>query len=225
MKKAALWSLLLAWSMFGCIGDDLVFDEVEPELRITSMVDTIGLNSDFQFRAAYLNNVGLEESVSISWQSSNDSILRISNDGLATALALGSAQVKATYQDGNVLFADSLQVAVGTNTVTTVQTRRGSIATTSTYALEGDFTITQQGDDLLLEFGADYRASTALPGLYVYLTNNRNTTSGAYEIGAVEVFSGAHSYTIPNIGIEDFGYVLYFCKPFNVKVGDGEIIE
>ncbi|MEM9549152.1 MAG: hypothetical protein AAGA77_24405, partial [Bacteroidota bacterium] len=62
-----------------------------------------------------------------------------------------------------------------------------------------------------------------LPGLYVYLTNNRNTTANALEIGAVEVFNGAHTYTVEDVGINDYKFLLYFCKPFNVKVGDGEI--
>ena len=45
----------------------------------------------------------------------------------------------------------------------------------------------------------------------------------AFEIGRVATFSGVHSYTIPNKGINDYNYIVYFCKPFNVKVGHGQI--
>ena len=76
---------------------------------------------------------------------------------------------------------------------------------------------------LKLSFADNYNASTALPGLYIYLTNNPSTNVGAYEIGAVTDFDGAHSYDLPNsISLMDYEYVLYFCKPFNVKVGDGQ---
>jgi len=62
--------------------------------------------------------------------------------------------------------------------------------------------------------------------LYVYLTNNPSTTAGALEIGKVTVFEGTHIYTIEgDIPLNQYNYLLYFCKPFNVKVGDGEIGE
>ena len=101
--------------------------------------------------------------------------------------------------------------------------RTGSLQTTSSYLLEGDFVLSEIDGILTLSFASNYKASTALPGLYVYLTNNPNTTSGAYEIGKVTDFNGVHTYTLPSsIGIMDYDYVLYFCKPFNVKVGDGQ---
>jgi len=75
-----------------------------------------------------------------------------------------------------------------------------------------------------LDIAGNYEASTALPGLYVYLSNNPNSTSGSYEIGEVTVFNGAHSYTLPSsVDISDYKYILYWFKPFNVKVGDSTI--
>jgi hypothetical protein len=114
-------------------------------------------------------------------------------------------------------------VTVGETTVVGPMDRGGSIRTTSSYLLEGDFTITAPTGNLQIDIAENYRASTALPGLYLYLSNNPNSTAGALEIGRVEVFSGAHGYTVPNVGIDEYAYLLYYCKPFNVKVGDGEI--
>jgi hypothetical protein len=118
---------------------------------------------------------------------------------------------------------ESINVAVGLSTVESSNDKSGTIQTTSSYALEGDFKLKKNGDNLILEFYEDYEASTALPGLYVYLSNNRNSIANAFEISAVETFSGAHSYSIENVGINDYKFLVYFCKPFNVKVGDGEI--
>ena len=74
-----------------------------------------------------------------------------------------------------------------------------------------------------LSLGEDYEADTSLPGLYIYLGNNPNSTADAFEIGPVTTFDGAHFYDLPTIGIYDYNYVLYWCKPFGVKVGEGQI--
>lgn len=225
MRKASFWPLLLvALFLTGCIGDDLVFDEVDPELRITTSVDTLGINSDYQFKASYFNSVGLEEAVQVQWQSDDDSIISVSPEGRAFGMKLGTTMLHASYDNGQTILTASVSVTVGTSTISAPVQKSGMISTTSSYALTGSFTLTENGEDLVLEFAEDYNASTALPGLYVYLSNNANTNAGAYEIGAVEIFGGQHTYLIDNTGINDYTYVLYYCKPFNVKVGDGEIM-
>lgn len=224
MKKLLFLSLIASISFSACIKDDIIEDFVEPELRITTRVDTIAQDSSFQFEVIYLNNIGQEKEVTTSWTSSNENIISINNNGLATALGTGESIITAETIENNNRLTSSISVAVGGTTVVTVpQGKSGSVATTSSYALSGDFELTNENGDLKLQFDNGYNASTALPGLYVYLSNNPNSVSGALEIGAVQVFSGEHNYTIPNVGLDDYRYVLYFCKPFNVKVGDGEI--
>jgi hypothetical protein len=109
--------------------------------------------------------------------------------------------------------------------VTAPQSYQGTIQTTSSYVLTGSYEYgLNDAGQLVLDIAADYVASTALPGLYVYLTNNPNSPSGGYEIGEVTVFSGAHSYILPtSIDVNDYKYILYWCKPFSVKVGDSTI--
>ncbi|MDA9262548.1 hypothetical protein N9P64_00410 [bacterium] len=109
--------------------------------------------------------------------------------------------------------------------VTAPQSYQGTIQTTSSYVLTGsyEYGINDAGQ-LVLDIGDDYEASTAIPRLFVYLTNNPNSPSGGYEIGEVTVFSGAHSYILPSsIDINDYKYILYWCKPYIVKVGDSTI--
>lgn len=109
--------------------------------------------------------------------------------------------------------------------VTAPQSYQGTIQTTSSYKLTGSYEYgLNDAGQLVLDIARDYEASTALPSLYVYLSNNPNSTSGSYEIAEVIVFNGAHSYTLPSsIDISDYKYILYWCKPFNVKVGDSTI--
>lgn len=222
MEKLILF-LCTIGLLSGCIGDDFLMDTQDPELRITNAPDSLEIGSDYTFDAMYLNNIGQEENVNFTWESTNPSIISINDSGLANALQLGSSIIIVEYDADTIILRDSVEVGVGEETVIVNNDRTGTVNTTSSYALTGDFTLSEDGTGVKLEFGSNYNASTALPGLYVYLSNNPNSVANAYEIGAVQVFSGAHSYTIPNTGLNDYNYVVYFCKPFSVKVGHGDI--
>ena len=212
-------------ALSGCIGTDIVDDAVDPELRIRATLDTLGFGESLQLEAMYLNRVGREEAVEFVWESSAPEVIDVTTEGLATAVSGGRATLTASYVADGIDVSDAIDLVAAEETVVVQEprSRSGQINTTSSYVLTGGMTLTEQeGGGLLVEIADDYRASTALPGLYVYLTNNPRTTNGALEIGPVEVFSGAHSYAIPDVAIEDYSHLLYFCKPFNVKVGDGE---
>jgi len=219
--------LILAILMFqSCIGDDVIMDEVDPVIRIQNPIDSIGLNTTYRFEFMYLNNVGQEEIVNPEWSSSDNDVATIDQNGLLQALAIGNTDISVNYNNGTDIISASKTIYVrDTTTIPEVMMERsGTITTTSSYLLEGDFTLAENDDgDLILSFANNYEASTALPGLFIYMTNNPNTTSGAFEIGSVTTFSGMHTYNLGDIGLFDYSHVLYFCKPFNVKVGDGEI--
>ena len=224
MKFKYIFPFLLFLAISSCIGDDIIDDEIDPFVRINNPIDSIQINTEYLFEATYFNNVGMEVENDLSWKSSDESILQISENGNAIALQLGEViiSVETTTPDG-ITVMDQLNISVGNSTVVANPERTGSLQTTSSYLLKGDFTLSEIDGVLTLSLANNYEASTALPGLYVYLTNNPNTTSGAYEIGKVLDFSGAHTYSLPSsIGLMDYEYVLYFCKPFNVKVGDGQ---
>lgn len=244
MKYQSYGFLLLIGISFltSCIKDDFVDDAVDPILTIRNQVDFIVLGETHQFEYRYLNNVGVDEEVNIQWQSSATEIISISETGLTQSHKEGTAVITVSYLDGDVLLEDTSEIEVKLSDEENEEeeeneneeeeeeeeemegiVRTGSIVASSFYDLEGDFTLSENGSELLLEFSSNYLASSALPGLYVYLSNNPNTIANAFEIGAVEVFEGAHSYEIADIPIDEYNYVLYFCKPFNVKVGDGEI--
>ncbi len=208
-----------------CIGTDLIDDSVPRELRILALPDTIAFGDTVDLSATYFNEIGREEGVDILWTSADPSVFRVTDRGQGIAVATGSTTLRAEANVAGQTVSEETGVVVGRQTVTTVQTRKGTIRTTSSYKLTGDFTITQEGANLLVEVAADYEASTALPGLYVYITNNPSTTNGAREIERVETFKGAHSYLIENARLGDYSHLLYFCKPFSVKVGDGKIEE
>lgn len=206
-----------------CIKDDFVEDTIDATLRITTNLETIEINSEFQFEAMYLNNVGQETEVQFVWSSSDANIISISKEGIARAVNSGSAIIKVEYSDGNIDLEDEIELVVGEETVEGVNSISGSIMTTSSYALEGSFVFSETSSGVNIAFTDDYQASSALPGLFIYLSNNKASIADALEIGAVETFSGAHEYNVSDVEFNEYKYLLYFCKPFNVKVGDGEL--
>lgn len=222
MKTSNYFLLAVIAALSSCVGDDVLFDEVEPKVRITNKIDSLANGSEYQFEYLYTNNIGIAEDAPVTWSSSDDAIVEVSPLGLARAKRDGMAVIRAQVSAvTNVV--DEILIHIGSETVTQAQNRSGTIKTTSSYLLEGGFIVTVEGDDLIIAIGDDYRASRALPGLYLYMSNNRNSINGAKEIAAVETFSGAHQYRIRDTGIDDFAFLLYYCKPFNIKVGDGEI--
>ena len=218
MKNFLFLFGLITISLTSCIQDF-----VEPTIRITTTPNTILIGTQYQFDFAYFNNIGQQENITPTWTSSDPSLLSIDQNGTATGLMKGSVSVTAAYSDTDINISESLPVNIGEESIEEPLLKSGNIRTTSSYLLEGNFEITEENNILNIKIADNYKASTALPGLYIYLTNNTSSTSGAYEIGAVETFSGEHSYEIQGVGINDYSHILYFCKPFNVKVGDGEI--
>ena len=209
--------------MSGCIGDDIIFDAVEESVRIQNPIDSLGVGDMYMFEAAYFNQIGVEENATIKWESADTNIVQITQEGMATGIALGTTHLRASVSRSDKEILDSLEIIVGMETGNpTAIERTGMLQTSSSYVLEGSFTLKMENGSPVLSFAEDYQASSALPGLYVYLSNNANSTNEAFEIGEVKVFSGAHSYTLPSsIELNQYAYVLYYCKPFRVKVGDG----
>ncbi|CAM1372732.1 Ig-like domain-containing protein [Tenacibaculum xiamenense] len=205
--------------------DGFTVNPVGEIMSINNPIEELTVGDTHQYTATYTNNIGQNENVTVTWSSSDDTIASIDTQGLVTAKNAGEVTIKASYTNTNgqeVSDMDAFNVQVGQ-----INTKTGTIRTTSSYQLTGTFTLSEipGTNDLELKINDDYRASTALPGLYLYMTNNPNTVANAREIQKVAVFSGSHTYIISNAGINDFSHLLYWCKPFSVKVGDGEIIE
>jgi len=198
--KHTVYIILCTLLFSACIGDDIIMDRVEETLRITSQAASIAAGETFQFEARYTNNIGETEEGQVAWRSSDESILTIDQDGLATAVAQGFVTIsaEATLEDGSILKEEmEVEVSMVTVEIELPTSRSGVIKTTTFYDLEGDFTINAVDENLVIEIADNYKASDALPGLYVYLTNNPNSINDALEIGEVKVFEGAHTYELP----------------------------
>jgi len=213
-------SLILLQS---CIKDDFIEDMVEAQLRITSTLKTLAVGDEFQFEKQYLNEIGQEEELEGLWSSTDTDILTITPSGLATAVSQGVTDISVEVMVSGDVITQSIPIEVGEETINSSISITGNIVTTSSYVLEGDFELSAEESDLKLSIADNYKASTGLPGFYVYLSNNRNSIANAKEIAEVKIFSGSHSYTIKDASITDYQFIVYYCKPFNIKVGEAEL--
>ncbi|UII34157.1 DM13 domain-containing protein [Fulvivirga ulvae] len=216
MKR--LFIMLLTLS--GCIGTDIIDDEMEEKIVIDNPITSLKVGESHQFSAKYFNNIGQEENVVFVWTSSDESVISIENSGLAIALTPGTATLSVLAED----IATSLEVTAGDETSGDVELRSATLQTVSSYPLSGDVTLKKGSNGLILEFADNFNTTSALPGLYVYLSNNANTTNGALEVAKVAKFSGAQSYEITATSdLFEYNIVLFYCKPFVVPVGNGTL--
>ncbi|MFI0429790.1 Ig-like domain-containing protein [Mariniflexile sp. HMF6888] len=194
------------------------------EIVFLNPIESIAVSETYQYNVAYYNALGEKEAANITWSSENSSVATVNTNGLITGVSKGTTNIKAQTVVNNKTIESTTSVTI-TEVAQNANTKSGTIVSTSNYALKGDFTLSQieNSNDLKLSIGSNYEVTTSLPGLYIYLSNNPNSIGSALEIGPVTTFSGAHSYIINNKGINDYSYVLYWCKPFGVKVGEGKI--
>ncbi len=218
MKNLAF---IISVCLSSCIGTDVLDDLMEEQILIESSITSLKIGESHQFQARYFNNIGEEVAIEPEWDSSNPAIITINNNGLATAVSTGQVIITTSYKDAT----DEIILEATTNeTTTNPLQRKTELQSVSSYPLSGTVTLTPNDQGLLLEFADNFNTTSALPGLYVYLSNNTNTFSGALEIGPVTKFSGSQSYQITDTDdLYKYSYVLFFCKPFVVPVGNGKL--
>jgi hypothetical protein len=200
---------------------------VTPTITITNGISQITALTNYQLEISYRDEMGNEVTPPpLLWESTNNEILSVDGAGNIEALTPGTATLTVSALVSTSIITSQSFIYVIEPIVAMVTSFSGELVSKSNYKLEGGFTLSEESSGLILSFDGDYEASTALPGLYLYLSNNANTTSGAYEVGAVTVFKGAHSYTLDSsFELMDYQYILFWCKPFNVKVGEAKIYD
>ncbi|MEQ9021711.1 MAG: hypothetical protein RLN82_03015, partial [Pseudomonadales bacterium] len=164
--------LLVLVILAGCVGQDIVIDEVSPEVRITNAISNMEINTTWQFEYMFLDNVGSEITPDeMTWSTSDADIAIVDQDGLATSLDYGNVELTLSAVINEQAVDTTIMFEVSDNpTMLSQNTRSGEIATTSSYELKGDFEISMDGNDLIIQFSSNYVADQGLPGLYVYLT-------------------------------------------------------
>ncbi|MBO3698915.1 DM13 domain-containing protein [Roseivirga sp. E12] len=222
MKRIKTYAILLLAGMglVSCIGTDVVEDIiVEQTVSISQRLETLAVGDSYQFEANFFDEMGEQSSTEITWTSNNEAVMSITTSGLATGVAEGNVWISAMSGAAR----DSVMVSVGQNTVLAAAERSGSFVGLRDYNVSGNFTLTEDGDNLVLTFSSNFVASRG-PGLFVYLSNNATRVTGGVEMGQLMQNSGAQTYTIAltEAQLDTYNHVLIYCRPFGVAFGTGQ---
>jgi len=204
----------------GCIGEDIISDFVEPQIIIENPIVNLKVGDMYQLNAILLDDTGKPTSGEVFWNSSDEEIMTVSENGLLEGISEGVVTITANSDQ----IQSSIEIMVSLEETVEMNQRIAEVRTTSSYPLSGTAVLHIESGNSRLELLEDFQTTSALPGLYIYLTNNPNTIDNALELGPVVDFSGAQSYAVSaEVELFTYNYVLFYCKPFVVKVGDGEL--
>jgi uncharacterized protein YjdB len=186
-------------------------------VNITAPATTVSIGNTLQLVANAQNiNGDNVNSTNYTWSSDNASIATVSASGLVTAVANGVANITATT-DG--VSSQKFEITVGNgNQLTGVFNGRGS------YNVSGNVTLkSTSNNNLELTLSSNF-ASSAGPGLHVYLSNSGTSASGGLEIAPLRKTSGSDTYLVTGgVNLDQYKYVLIYCKPFTVIFGVAEL--
>lgn len=232
MKNLKLTLIFCSLTLSSCIQEDIIDDSVPEEVRIISSFTTLKVGEMATLNASFFNNIGEIEDNSFIWFSSNATVLSIDPaTSIITANAEGTSiiSVKAIGKTGELTDSQVIEVvADNSNSIDTP--KKGTFSKTTSYKAAGDFEITKTSNGIKIDLASNYVADTSLPGFALFLTNNPNSLANALQIDAYDDADGAHytgafTYNIENVGLNDYKYLVQWCRPFSILTGKAEIID
>jgi len=159
-------------------------------------------------------------SSTLTWHSSNESVLTVSSDGVALAISSGAA---AVYAMADGVFSNEIHFMVGGGI------RMGTFVSANGYQASGTAILNNTSGDLILMFNENFMTSFAL-GTFIYLSNNNTsgTTIRAQGIELGEITAnGSHMFNVtqkfPTATLEQYQYVIVLCKPATLVFGYAEL--
>jgi hypothetical protein len=234
MKKLKFVLLLFFIGLNSCVQEDIVDDSVPEEIRIISSVNILEVGDVVKLEASYFNNVGKKENKTIVWESSNTTVLSVDDATTnITAKAKGTAtiKVKTTGDSGELTDSEIIMVVKNGDIVVPSEiTKKGTLTPTVSYDSSGDFEIAKTSNGIKIDLADNYVGDESLPGFALFLTNSPNSLANALQIDAYDDADGAHykgafTYNIVGVGLNDYQYLVQWCRPFSILVGKALITD
>ncbi|GGF78866.1 Ig-like domain-containing protein [Wenyingzhuangia marina] len=226
--------LLFFIGLNSCIQEDIVNDRVPEELRIISSVNALKVGDVVKLHASYFNNIGEKESKTVVWETSNPTVLSIDEFTTnITAKAEGTATITVKTIGVSGELTDSEIIMVVKDDVVVIpseNTKKGTITPTESYDASGDFEVIKTTNGIQIILANNYVADESLPGFALFLTNNPNSLVNALQIDAYDDADGAHykgafTYSVNGVGLNDYQYLVQWCRPFSILVGKATITD
>ncbi|MFH4966409.1 hypothetical protein V8G69_15515 [Gaetbulibacter sp. M235] len=233
MKLPKLVTFLFFLGLNSCIQDDIIADFVPEEVRIISNVNTLTVGDVLKLEASYFNKVGQKENKTIVWESSNLKVLSIDEANTISAESEGDATISAKTTGDSGELTDSKFIMVvkkGDVVMPSESIKKGTFTPTSSYESAGDFEIKKNSTGIQIELSSNYIGDDSLPGFALFLTNNPNSLVNALQIDAYDDSDGVHYkgafiYNIEGVGLNDYKYLVQWCRPFSILVGQALIMD
>ncbi len=185
------------------------------------------------FRAQFINFKLQQIDVPITWSTSDESILTVDDDGVPSPISKGTVTVTASVSGENTQSGEAISVSkaleVSDQTVVIaepdpVPVQRiigsGDFQGLTGYSAAGGFEIIEENTNpLTIEFSSNFDTGR-VPDLVLYLSNSTRTNAGALFISETVSNQGAQIFELPEAtNIDDYEFVLLYCRAFNVPVG------
>ncbi len=197
----------------------VVADATEPaQIVVAPSSVELQPGQDLAFNATVSNVNGEPLSgVAVTWSSNRPDVATVDADGRVVAVESGTALITASA--GSVSSMPATVVVPG-------QSRQGtfSAAPGSGYNVQGTTTLTrQQNGTLNLMLESDFVTDLG-PSMAVYLSNTPGVNGMSLRVGGLLEATGPVSFTVPNVTLDQYDYVVIQCVPFNVTFGSAVLI-
>lgn len=228
--------------------DKIINSGFAPKVTITNRVKTIDVaeTKTIPLNPVFQNKKKKVQEVTFTYTSSDESILVVNAEGIATPVSKGEVNVTAVTSFEGEDVSDTIAITVSEETKveeTPIEEEigggnsdilgSGTFIGDNGYTVNGGFEIlTQEDGQKIVKLNAEFSAG-GVPDLVIYLSNAKKSNAGAPALaenantgGGLPRFntSGEQSIVIPNnINPDDFQFVLLYCRRFNVNVGYGTI--
>lgn len=191
---------------------------IPEEVRITKFTSTMNVGDDFTFEAIYFNTSGLpDESVQITWSSSDNSVISISSNGIATSEMAGMSTIIAS--SGSVMNNVTVESVTAQS-----QERTVTLQGVSGYDISGMGTLKIVNGSVTLELEG---VKLDGPGPYFYLSNSSNNVNNGLNLG--KSTAGSVNINVSSVNSEvtlnQYDYVAVWCEPFGIMLGIGELSQ
>lgn len=184
----------------------------------TPSSSNVAIGSTLQLTASATDVNGNALNVtSFNWTSNNTSVATVDQNGLVTGVADGLVTITASTNNVN---SQAYQLTIG-NGGSSQASRKGQFGGANGYSVSGEATLEAAGNGVKLVLGSNFSSQNG-PGLYVYLSNSASSVSGGVELGKLRKNSGTDEYTIDNVSLDQYNFVLIYCKPFGATFGAAE---
>ena len=191
-------------------------ENIPEQITIIDFKPVLNVEETYTLVAQFFDTSGvLSTTTTIHWSSTNEAVVSIDQNGVATAKSVGMATIKASA---------GLQPVESEMEVTVIQPseRQVNLQGNGGYNISGTGVLRKNSEgNLILELKG---VVVSGPGPYFYLSNHSKNINNGINLGKSS--NGDFEFDItsidPNATINSYDYLVVWCKPYGITLGFGQ---